>query len=357
MSAQPCEHPGAAPSDRLDQAMLLCAGLGLRMRPLTASRAKPSLPLMNHPLVLHCLDRLEAGGVLRVAMNLHHAPATLEATLTARPTSRQELLLSREAEILGTGGGVAAALPRLDRTSPLLVMNGDSLSDADPSALFAAHAVAAQSSGARATLAVRPLRPGDRYTPVYVDDDGALCGIGSAGLKGEAHVFIGMHLLDPGLLDGRPVDRSWDLVHDLYMPMLDRGERLGAHRHDGWWVEIGSPRLYLQGHLSLLGEPSFLRGLPPAAGTSIGDGASFAGPGCEGLAAAAVMRSALGAGCSLGEGCRVEGSLLGAGVRVGPRAVIRDSIVWDGSIVMEGAELSGLLVHEAAGLDGRMELA
>ena len=327
------------------QAMLLAAGYGERMRPLTADRAKPSLPLLNRPLILHALDQLARHGVRRVVVNLHHQPESLRRILEAATPAGMSIAYSEEASILGTAGGIRAALPLLDSESPLLVMNADSLSSADLGALAAAHAAARASFAAAATLAVRPRSSDDAYSSVYLDDLSRLCGIGEIGEKGESTTFIGAHILEPEAISRIPREGISDIVRDVYLPILGEGGRLGAWRNTGWWVEIGTPLLYLKAHLTLLEEPSFLATLPAAAGTLRGgDTASFVGPGCEGLPRARLERSSLGAACWLGGDAVVRGSVLGARARVGRQAHIEDSIVWEGVEIPGGHAVHGSLV-------------
>ena len=380
------------------QAMLLAAGLGERMRPLSSGRAKPSLPLMNRPLLLHALDHLARAGVRKVVVNLHHAPETVEAILSsARLPAALSVAISREPQILGTSGGIRAALQHFDAGEPILVMNADSLSDADLGALAAAHEAAREARRAPATLAVRGRRPGESYSPVHLDSQGLVCGIGDAGEVGDVreegdvrrvreagevedvreagHVreagevrrvgetreegealdvrspvtFIGLHVVAPEAVARIPASGPSDIVRDVYQPHLREGGRLGAHHHRGWWVEIGTPALYLKAHLDLIGERGFLASLPRTAGGLVEDlDRVFAGPGCEGLERARVRSTVLGPACRLGDGCAIQGSILGTCARVGRGAKVVSSIGWDGAEVPDGATIRSSLVLAGA---------
>jgi len=325
--------------------MVLAAGSGERMGPLTNDRAKPALPLMNRPLIHHVLDRLARHGVLRAVVNLHHRPESLTALLETGTPERMTVVLSPEPAILGTAGGIRAALGHLEPDAPVLVVNADCLSDADLPSLAAADRAARAGHGAVATLAVRARAPDEPYAPVHLDDRGLIVGIGGEGETGEACTFTGLHILSPEVIARIPETGPSDIVRDVYMPMLREGRRLGAWRHRGWWVEIGNPALYLKAHLDLLAEPGFMGSLPPSAGAPVrGVGPSFAGERCEGLKNARLDRAVLGPGCRLGDGCVVTGSLLAAGVRVGRGAQIEDSILWEGVAVPTGYAIHSSLV-------------
>jgi NDP-sugar pyrophosphorylase family protein len=319
--------------------MVLAAGLGERLRPLTERRAKPSLPLMNRPLILHVLDGLARGGVTKAVVNLHHRPESLEAVLAAGAPEGLAVETSFEPAILGTAGGLRAALGRFDAAEPILVVNADSLCDVDLGALAAAHAAARAGPGAAATLAVRARGRGDPYTPVHLDAGGRVCAIGGEGGPGpgEPVTFIGVHIVASEALGRIPEEGPSDLVRDVYLPILKEGGRLGAHRHDGWWIEVGSPRLYLEAHLRLLEEPSFLARLPAACGTPApGPRPSLVGPACEGHGRARLQSAVLGPRCRLGDGCEIAGSVLGAGVALGRGCRV------EGSVVAEGVELPAI---------------
>jgi NDP-sugar pyrophosphorylase family protein len=326
--------------------MILAAGEGLRMRPLTEARAKPSLPLVNRPLLSHALDLVAAQGVERVVVNLHHRPETVRRILEETAHPRMKLDCSFEPEILGTAGGIRAALRHFDPGAPLLVLNADSLCDLDIAALAAAHAEAAERRRAPATLAVKDRDPSEVYSPVHLDPSGGIVGIGEAGRRGRPATFIGAHVLSPEAIARIPANGRSDTVRDVYIPYLGEGRSLGAYAHRGWWIEAGNPALYLRANLRLLREVSFLRSLPAGCGAILdGAPASLIGHECEGVAGASVEGSVLGPRCRLGEGSLIARSLVAEGARIGREARVEDSILWEGVTVPDrGVVASSLLI-------------
>ena len=234
------------------KAMLLSAGFGMRMLPLTLTIPKPALPVLGRPIALQALHRMGRYGVREAVVNLHHLAGEVRAMLGAgEQAGLPAIRFSFEEEILGTGGGVGRAAAWLRGEGPVLVSNCDFLSDIDIGAVLKAH----RSGGHLATLVVAPARDG--YSRVDVDADGrvlSLAGIPEADPSDvdASLLFTGLQVLDESLLDRIPADRPSDIVRDLYRGLAAEG-RLGSWLHDGFWWEFGTPTLYLEGTYRLLG--------------------------------------------------------------------------------------------------------
>jgi NDP-sugar pyrophosphorylase family protein len=154
------------------KAMVLAAGLGLRMRPLTLLRAKPALPVLNRPLLHWTMEKLARAGVREAVVNRHHLPETIADVLGTGKRWGLLVRYSDEPVILGTGGG-----PRAVRgwfgDDPLLIVNGDVLFDMDLRRLLAVH----EARGARATLALRRNPVPYAYSPVVTERSGRILSI------------------------------------------------------------------------------------------------------------------------------------------------------------------------------------
>jgi mannose-1-phosphate guanylyltransferase len=287
--------------------MVLAAGLGQRMRPLTLLRAKPALPVLNRPLLHWTLERLARAGVREAVVNLHHLPETVVQAVGDGLRLGVRVRYAREPEILGTGGGPRAVRAALG-AGPALIVNGDVLFALDPRALLERHA----RSGALATLALRR-NPGG-YSPVVSDRRGRILSIAGrpAAAEGTVSMFASVHVLDPSLLDRLPEGAS-DSVRDLYIPLLGEGALLLGVRSSGAWYDLGRPSLYRDAQLRLL----------PG-------GRSLVDPRARVSAAADVRRS-----------------VVGRGARVGAALVSR-SVLWEGAVVDGGARLSGAIVTSGA---------
>lgn len=302
------------------RAMILAAGLGTRMRPLSSLVGKPVLPVLNRPLLRFTLDALRRAGVDEAIVNLHHLPATVRAALGDGRDAGVRLTYTHERTILGTGGGPRRVRAWLGR-GPVLIVNGDMLFDFDLCALVRDH----RRSGAAATLAVRRMPRGGRYAPVAVGRGGEVTWVrgvpGEPPARGRRTLFTGIHVIDPALFERLPPGPS-DSVADLYAPLVtQRAAVVRAFGVEGAWYDLGTPRLYLHAQLELL------------RARSRGRGGSAIHPEARVDATAIVRNAVVGAGCVVGSGARVERSVLWAGTRVGADAVVRGSILARGASV------------------------
>ncbi|MFZ4410736.1 MAG: nucleotidyltransferase family protein [Paracraurococcus sp.] len=220
----------------LTHGMVLAAGLGLRMRPLTETTAKPLLTLNRRSLLDHALDRLEAAGVGQAVVNAHWHAGQVEAAVAGR--ARPVVTLQREDTLLETGGGVAQALPLLG-DGPFVVANGDSV----------------WLDGPRQALG----RMAAAFDPATMD--GLLLVVRSAQVEGEVgrgdflldplgrvrrpkerelapYVFAGVQILSPALFGDAPAGKfSLNLLYDR---AIESG-RLFALVHDGVWFHLSTP--------------------------------------------------------------------------------------------------------------------
>jgi len=314
------------------KAMVLAAGLGLRMRPLTLLRAKPALPVLNRPLIHWTLELLRRHGVTDVVINLHHLPATVRRVVGDGRTLGLRVSYSFERKILGTAGG-PRKVRRFFGDEPFLLVNGDVLFDFDLSDLVRRHAA----SRARATLALKAHRRVEGYGGIVTGPGGfvrALAGLPHP-VKGRPLLFTGVHVLDPDLLDRLPAGPS-DSVRDLYAPLVAEGQRLLGVRVSGAWYDFGSPPLYLASQLSMMS--SGFRGAGAA---------RLVHPEARIHPRARVTRSVVGAGAAVGEGAVVSGSVLWEGTQVDGGARVSGSIVATGGVVGERESVERTVVLPA----------
>jgi MurNAc alpha-1-phosphate uridylyltransferase len=218
-------------------AMLLAAGLGTRMRPLTEAIPKPLLTLGGRTLLDHALDRLAAAGVATVVVNAHRHVEQMAAHLAARDTGPRTLL-QREAALLNTGGSVRAALDLLG-AGPFFVVNGDSFWLDGPTSALGRVAAAWNAASADAVLLVHrtcqtqaETGPGD----FALDQRGAVRRRRNREIV--PYIYAGIQLVAPGLLAGLPEGSfSMNLVWDRAIA----AGRLRALVHDGLWFHLSTP--------------------------------------------------------------------------------------------------------------------
>jgi mannose-1-phosphate guanylyltransferase len=273
-------------------AMVLCAGLGTRLRPLTDWLAKPLVPVGDRPVASHVAARIrEALPSTRLVANVHHGAEAVSAWAVA-----EGVLVSHEGVLLGTAGGVAHA-GRLLGEGDVLVWNGDILCALDVKALAFTHVAEAEVHAAVATLAVASRAQGEGT--VGLAPDGRVVRLRGERFGEEARGadFLGIHVLGRALRAALPSEGC--LVGDVYLPALRRGAFVATHDAAAPFVDIGTLAGYLAANRAWLDE----RGL-----------SSWASP-------EAVVTA------------EITGSVIGAGARV--EATCLRSVVWPGAVVSE----------------------
>ena len=234
------------------QGMILAAGLGARLQPLTLFRAKPAIPFLNRPLISYSLDLLRRARIEEVIINLHHLPESIIESIGSQDDAAgsPRLKFSREEIILGTAGAIGSVRDFFSR-DPFIVCNGKIYFEEDLSAALRFH----QDSGATATLVLVPCRPSDSYPPVFLDEEQNVIRFGSAqerNTPGKGYVFTGVHILSRDVLPFIP-EGSSDTVKDLYPALMREGHRLRGFVSRAFWCECSSPALYLKKCLEVLG--------------------------------------------------------------------------------------------------------
>lgn len=310
------------------KAMLLAAGTGRRMLPLTYAWPKATLPILGRPLILQKLQWLCAEGVDEVVINLHHMPERVRQVVRSGDHSGALTVhFSEESELLGTGGGLARVAHELRGEEPIVVSNSDFLADIDLGALLETH----RASSHLATLVLIPWRPG--YSRVVRDGDGRISALGAPESEEQAWLFSGCHLIDPQVLELIPTEGPSCIVNDVYRPLIEM-QRLGSYIHPGFWWEFGSPSLYLEGCMRLLAAPreTLHAVLPQRDPIRERAGCVAAiGPGAEVDDSAQLSgRVALGYGSFVSEEALVADSVVMPESWVGPRCSIERSIVAQG---------------------------
>ncbi len=229
MTAAP---PAAAP----DTAMLLAAGFGRRMGALTATVPKPLIEVGGRTMLDRTLDKAVEAGVKRAVVNCHYLAAQVERRLAARTVP--EIVISREAEILDTGGGVLNALAELG-PAPFFVLNSDTVWEDGPTPALRRLAGAWDPARMDALLLLHPTVAATGYEgdgDYFMDVEGRLDRPGESRVA--PFVFTGLQILHPSLFDGlAPGAFSLNRVHDR----AGARERLFGLRHDGAWHHVGTP--------------------------------------------------------------------------------------------------------------------
>lgn len=273
--------------------MLLCAGLGTRLRPLTNERPKPLVPLLGRPIAAYALDQLSAVGVRSLVANTFHLGEQVQPTL--RPfTDRLSMSLEcvHESALLGTGGGIRNALPLLGQ-EPFVVFNGDVLAAPDIARALSLH----KATNARMTMILREDPNADALGSIEVDQDGRVVRIlneGPLSAKPTSKcMFTGIYVVSPDVREDLP-ENGCIIRHSLRR-WLARGDRVSAIVDEGPWFDLGTIGSYADVTFGLLdGSIAFPSVNPQANHSRVGD-----------VRRADGVR--IGALCDLGDGVELQG--------------------------------------------------
>ncbi|HVR30003.1 MAG TPA: NDP-sugar synthase [Thermoanaerobaculia bacterium] len=334
------------------RAVVLAAGRGARLAPLTAERPKPLLPVLGRPLLAGTLERLEAFGVEATAINLHHRAEAIPAALGER-FGAMPLHYSREAEILGTLGALHPLRDFLTAADLVLLVNGDSLCRWPFAELVAHHLETAP----LATLLLTTRADVGELGGIAIDEAGRIVGVPGGPDHGHVaarRVFAGAHVFAPALaLEAPP--RFSDSIRDLYRPRLASGARLESFSTAAPWHDLGTAARYLEAVLDWAElaerEESTASRTPPGVSAATGDSPARASwisptatiaPDARLERAVVESRAVVEAGVSgrdilVLEGARVGGGSRLARVVVGPGVELASATRLESAVVTQRA--------------------
>lgn len=224
--------------------MILAAGFGTRLRPLTNAIPKPLLPVGGTSLIVWNLLLLKRHGFHDVVINLHHLGPMIEQALGNGSQFGLRIIYSHEPMILGTGGGIKQAEPYFSG-EPVLVLNGDTLVELDLDALCSFH----RTNHAEATLVLREDPDAASWGLVEVGAEDRIVRITGKGLSTSVptvpRMFAGIHILNPRLLREVPKGVVSSII-DPYVAAIARGESVLGYDLKGYWSDIGTAERYAQ---------------------------------------------------------------------------------------------------------------
>jgi len=302
------------------EAMILAAGQGTRLLPLTHHRPKPLFPVLNRLLLEITLAYLSRFSLERVILNTHHLASQIEDFVQIQKGSSPfEMKTSFEPEILGTGGGIGHTRD-FWKSDLFLVINGDLFTDIDLQKAITFH----RNHKGLVTLILHDY---PEFNQISVDAQGLIRNF----KQNKGLAFTGIHILNRAIFDFLPSSGNYEII-PVYQKMIQEGLPIRAYVSRGhYWRDIGTPKSYLKLHEELLtGERKVL--IHPEA--RIEKGAAFSGWAC------------IGKGCLLKRGCHIHNSVLWEDV------VVESGVSVFESIIGQGVHLKHDLREEAVINDG-----
>ncbi len=282
--------------------MILAAGLGTRLRPLTDRKPKALIPVVNRPMIERVIEYLKGYGIEGIIVNAHHHYKQLVDYLVGTRPFGLKISVRVEPEILGTGGGIKNTEGFWDN-EPFIVINSDILTNIDLALAYERHRIA----NGLATLILNDREP---YNQIKIDHSGKIIDIGPGNAPGRL-AFTGIHIIDPELLSHIPEGEFSNII-ECYLALIRSGKRITSHVAEGhYWCDIGTVGAYKQVNRELLDQRPF----------------SIA-PKCRIASSATLKEWAI-----VGEGTTLEGNV-----------EIRRSILWDGVKVKQGRRVIDSIV-------------
>lgn len=302
--------------------MVLAAGYGARLKPLTLERAKPAIPLLGKPLIVTIIEKLGDLGVTGFRINLHTLPETVKEVLGAKT---EYISFSHEPQILGTAGGLKANESFLTDDT-FIMINGDIYFEFDIRGAIDFHL----RNNPLVTMVIYPQNLPYKYTPIQIDMDYRIHSLSRGGqfvqTNAQTYVFTGIAILSRKIFDLIPPNRFSDMVTDVYEPAIASGYRICGYPVEGYWNDLGVPSRYLSTQMEVFRK----RRMNPSV-----------------FMADTTLVS--------------EPQKIGSYVSIGARTIveedcdIRDSILWEDCHVRRGSKIRRCILGQGVSLKGQFK--
>ena len=326
------------------KAIVLAAGKGTRLFPLTGEIPKPMAPVVDTPIIRHIFDLLARHGVTEARVNVHYlADALLGAYGEKSRVNGMSVRLVREKELSGTAGGVknlAGIIPAEEFDETFVVVSGDALTDVDIKDLVAFH----KEKGALATIALHRVYDTSEFGVVEVDEEGNILGFQEKPAPAEAISTLantGIYVFEPRALEYIPENAFFDFAKDVFPRLLEEGERFAGYEGNFYWSDIGTLEAYRQAQYDVLSGRVRVKVPGEKHGESL-----WVGKDAQIHPSATIEGHVLvGRDAVVGRGVTLSGDVtVGTDCWVRPSATIKRSILLPGASVGDGAYLEDCIV-------------
>jgi NDP-sugar pyrophosphorylase family protein len=322
-----------------NKAMVLAAGLGTRLRPLTDLISKPMIPIANKPVMEHIIELLVEHDFDEVVCNLHWYPEAIKDYFGDGSKYNIKITYSYEPELLGTAGGVKKVEAFFEGQT-FLILSGDALTDIDLTELMDFH----RKKGGICTLVLTEVDDPSQYGVVIIDDESRITGFQEKPLMGEAKSSLansGIYVFEPDIFNHIPYGSFYDFGRDLYPKLLKAGIAYYGYKHDRYWNDVGSLDQYQQGNFDAL-EGKVKLNIP---GMQINEGI-WIGKNCR-IEEDVVMIPPLviGNNCTIKKGAKLYGPIIiGDNTIIDERAIMYRGIKWGSGYIGKDASLIGAII-------------
>jgi len=297
--------------------LILAGGKGTRLRPLTINTPKPVVPVANSPFLLYQIDLMRTGGIGEIILSLSYQPRKIEDLLKDGSDYGVWIRYAVEGTPLGTGGAFKNAEEHINSTT--VVFNGDVLTELDLGDVIARH----RERKAVATIVLTRVENPSAYGLVETNSDGWIQRFIEKPGPDEITcntINAGIYVLEPSVLAHMPKGEAYSFERNLFPTLLEHKEPVLAYIMDRYWIDIGTPRKYLEVHQDILAG-RFKSPRAPVHGKSI-----------------------IGQDVSIRDNVLIENSVIGRNCKIAEGAHIVDSVIWSGNTIDSDARISGSIV-------------
>lgn len=321
--------------------IVMAGGFGTRIRPLSANRPKPMLPVVNRPILERVLTHLASFGMREAVLLTYYDPDKIQGYFGNGEHWDMKLHYFNADQDYGTAGAVAHGAD-VAAGERYLVLSGDVLCDFDLAAIVASH----EERKALVTIGLTRVPNPLQFGIVIIDSDGRVRRFLEKPTWGEVFsdtVNTGIYVLEAKAITQIPRNDAFDFSRDLFPRLLAAGEPMFGHVSRGYWRDIGDPESYLAGHSDYF--DGTLRLLPPGdlqpvAGKPLWvEGKAEIDPSVEARGTVVI-----GPGCSIGADVRLEDVILGAGTRIGANTQLRRVVTWEKALIGESARVENAVL-------------
>ena len=330
------------------KALFLAGGMGTRLRPLTDHLPKPMVPIMGIPLLDRTLEGLNSCGVDEIVLSTCYRADCIESHFAPNGKLGMKVHCVCEEAPLGTGGAIRNCRKYFDGTN--LVFNSDILSNIEQKKLIAYH----KAKNASVTIAATKVDDPSSYGVIEYDKEDMVVSFTEKPKPGEAKsnfINAGIYVFEPEVLDFIPDGKPVSVEKDTFPLLLKKGRRIAVYRGNSYWIDIGTPRKYMQAHKDIFDGRCSVREnnfenakIYGADGADIHPSARITGPVWLG------KNVHIGANATIG-----PNAAAGARFHGGRGCVVRNSVVWDGVSTGSGVQIDHSVVTSGCRLDSGIQ--
>jgi len=318
------------------RAMIMAAGVGSRLMPMTRDIPKPMIPMANRPLLVDNIELLKAHGFDGIIANLHYHADVIAGYFGDGHDWGIELHYSREEHLLGTAGGVKRCQWFLDDT--FVIVSGDALTDIDLAGLVKSH----RDKGALATIALKEVEDVENFGIVITSADGRIKSFQEKPRPEQALSRVantGIYVFEPEIFDLIPPEQFYDFGKELFPLLVSKAAPFYGVTVSGYWCDVGNIETYRQAHADIL-----------AGRVNVKTEGKIFTP-------AAPARVLLGEGVELGKGVSFSGSVvLGAACSIGDDVHLSDTVIWDNTRVGKGCRIDKAVIGTRCQISAAQQL-